>query len=402
MIIENKAITVPGSYRDRWYDPGGTLFVDISNSTNAAFERSYREGTGPRRRPAIIDVTNYTRTLVHHPPVTVTSTRTYNNGYKLVRTGDMEDALSSNGYTAAMLEPKGFDSNLENSALVEALAKLDRRDLDLGTALAEREKTARLLADMAAKSVRTVRAARRGNGREILDIWGLSHHGARGKGVVDSYLSYHYGVKPLMQDIAGAAQLMTRMPSENWIVSAKGGDFSERRAVKGRSELGGVVPRRATVSARWGCRAMVTAKQRPLSREEDLKWALGLDNPLATAWELTPWSFVVDWAFPIGDWLQALNSTRYYDRWLTVVSRYHRQDISYSGDTWVSGDNTEVSHLHQHGPITVFQTDRSVSNERPIVGLPFRDPTSLDHMAKALALMASTFASGGIPRHVRY
>jgi len=34
---------------------------------------------------------------------------------------------------------------------------------------------------------------------------------------------------------------------------------------------------------------------------------LGLTDPLSIAWEVTPWSFVVDWFLPIGSYLEALN-----------------------------------------------------------------------------------------------
>lgn len=35
--------------------------------------------------------------------------------------------------------------------------------------------------------------------------------------------------------------------------------------------------------------------------------ALGLTDPLTVAWELLPWSFVIDWFLPIGDYLEVLN-----------------------------------------------------------------------------------------------
>lgn len=35
---------------------------------------------------------------------------------------------------------------------------------------------------------------------------------------------------------------------------------------------------------------------------------LGLQDPLGVAWELTPWSFVVDWFVPISTYLDTLNT----------------------------------------------------------------------------------------------
>lgn len=34
-------------------------------------------------------------------------------------------------------------------------------------------------------------------------------------------------------------------------------------------------------------------------------------TPFGTAWELTPWSFVIDWFVPVGDWIGALEASQY-------------------------------------------------------------------------------------------
>ena len=34
-------------------------------------------------------------------------------------------------------------------------------------------------------------------------------------------------------------------------------------------------------------------------------------TPFGTAWEAAPWSFVVDWFVPIGDWIGAMEATQY-------------------------------------------------------------------------------------------
>lgn len=50
--------------------------------------------------------------------------------------------------------------------------------------------------------------------------------------------------------------------------------------------------------------------------------ALGLDKPLNTAWELLPWSFVVDWVFAIGQWLDRITPA------ITLPVQF--QDLGYS------------------------------------------------------------------------
>lgn len=36
---------------------------------------------------------------------------------------------------------------------------------------------------------------------------------------------------------------------------------------------------------------------------------IGLTNPAVLAWDVIPWSFVVNWVIPIGDWLESIDST---------------------------------------------------------------------------------------------
>jgi hypothetical protein len=54
-------------------------------------------------------------------------------------------------------------------------------------------------------------------------------------------------------------------------------------------------------------------------------------NPLEVAWEVTPFSFIVDWGFNVGDTLSSLDALKGVDnirgtvtrkRWATVVDRY--------------------------------------------------------------------------------
>lgn len=68
--------------------------------------------------------------------------------------------------------------------------------------------------------------------------------------------------------------------------------------------------------------------------------ALGLANPLLTAWELTPFSFVVDWFMPISDILAYLSSNlglkNVYRVDHRVVSRtweYYKQGVWNPGET---------------------------------------------------------------------
>jgi len=123
-----------------------------------------------------------------------------------------------------------------------------------------------------------------------------------------------------------------------------------------------------------------------LSRQQDLMWSLGLDNPIASLYEITPYSFIADWLFGVGDWLSALNSIKYYSHWNIVTSQYQREEFTLSNGR--SRDGHVQLDCIGSGSCFQLYLYRSVSSN-PLVGLPVRDPRSMWHMANALSLLAA-------------
>lgn len=394
-ILVDTSFTGSADYQTR--DESG---VEKTITQSHSRSSEYRAGTGRRKRPSIPDETSYDyrqeKVIGPFGSGSWFASKTNN----LTWSGALPKFLTTS-LQGGLQVPLSWDTDLRALARIEALASLNRKDLDLGTAWAERGKTAQMVGDIATKTVRTVRAARKGRGREILDIWGLNHRGARGKGFVDSYLTYHYGVKPFLYDVAGAASSLARMPPGRWRVTAKGKSGYDRQK-KTQVGLGGFYPYLCDSQVRQSCRTKVSAVMKELSRSQDLQWALGLDDPLSTAWELTPWSFVLDWMVPIGDWLAAQNSKKYYDGWLVVESQFRKERCTYHGSSGVVNGSIKCETTLHGGFYSKLDIRRSVTAGPPMLAIPVKDPRSLDHMAKALSLLASTLAQGGIPRHVRY
>lgn len=129
------------------------------------------------------------------------------------------------------------------------------------------------------------------------------------KAIADLHLAYVFGVRPLVQDLTGAFELLT----EN----------EPAQVVKGRTTTG---PKSAQLFAKSypgvlynpGEVAYVTrsgyARKRYIVYGElgpITSWRsyarLGI-NPLATAWEVLPWSFAIDRFIQVGDALQAMSA----------------------------------------------------------------------------------------------
>lgn len=175
-------------------------------------------------------------------------------------------------------------------------------------------------------------------------------------------LVFDYGIRPLMDDIHGASEGFRRrfLEGQQEIVSvrssAKDQDITSfvyhDSAIHVQGD--GVIDR----SARMGVKFRVS---NPILR--DLQ-QLGLVNPVSIAWEVTPWSFVVDWFVGVGNFIELQTATA----GLSFVDGYTTTREAYTGScTSVrcgkSGQSYDSNNLSR--------SDRTVEIRRtPLVGFP--------------------------------
>lgn len=374
--------------------PSGTV---TNSSTVGSWNTRFKRGDR-RRKPKVLDSTPYEfYKRVYTGPRGTGSVRV---------SGSVVRTLSgtAGGMAGYRVDPDGktIDSNLIDIARVSALSKMNLRDIDVGTAFLESGKTADLVYDLASKLVNVMKHVKRRNGRGVLNELGLDHSGSRGSGFVDMYLAYQYGVRPAMQDIARAVQALTRTDPENWVIrksgtAEKSRDYHRQAAYAECAVL-------TQSSYKQTCRVIARAQRREITLEQDRLWALGLDNPLATAYEVTPYSFVLDWAIPIGDWLSAVNSGKYYKDWELTTTSVITEETRYLPAVVTAGSGGSIRYEGNfRGAYETYYLNRTVSKAFPFTGIPVKNPLSLDHMASALSLYASHLARNGEPpRYLRY
>lgn len=101
----------------------------------------------------------------------------------------------------------------------------------------------------------------------------------------------------------------------------------------------------------------------------------GIDNPALLAWELLPYSFVVDWFLPVGNYLESLNAFSGF----SFVSGW----VSYRTEQWYSveynGKVTNGTYGFQYrkgfGEIYRARYQRDVLSSFPGAGYPtFKNP----------------------------
>lgn len=150
------------------------------------------------------------------------------------------------------------------------------------------------------------------------------------------WLEAQYGWKPLLQDIHGAAAYV-----------AERLERSPERVVRVRSRIQkDYTPgSQSANSILLNGRSVVSKSIIARIKSENATALTGLMDVSSVAWELLPWSFVIDWALPIGSYLKARNfagkvNATYVVSTLAVNSWRGFKEAPNTGWTMVSGYDT--------------------------------------------------------------
>lgn len=301
------------------------------------------------------------------------------------------------------------EANLLNVADSRAITKLLNQVKDskanLALSYAESRRTHQLIADNAKKLANVLISLRKGNLSNAAEVLGLvvskrknSRYRYRigeattesqiTKCLSDGVLTLQYGIKPLLSDIIGAAELAAQKVSREEVgyVSVSGnasqtidefGAIMDAGNAYQRPRLVGVQNVKVRYTARFGLGSEVN---HTLSQ-------MGLTNPLNLAWELLPWSFVIDWFIPIGNYLNTLDATN----GLAFISG--SRSVKVTKDFTSSVDiSPKDAFIFEMGAVSRFDRkksfDRAVLTEWPVARLPsFKNPVSLEHAINAVALL---------------
>lgn len=193
-------------------------------------------------------------------------------------------------------DPSTFDNLL---AKTETLSRLNQGAVDLGIALVEVKRTAETLADdvifvaEALKNLRRGRIRLKGKlRRSIIRDSKLS---------ANIYLRYRYGWKPLLTDIYDAIEDIKNGMKRPLIVSAQRRITSRYSDTKPKGQW---KVRRQSATTSASCKLVAQLDSTYVARARNA----GVLNPQGMVWEVIPYSFVVDWIVPVGNFLEALTA----------------------------------------------------------------------------------------------
>lgn len=293
-----------------------------------------------------------------------------------------------NAAHSVMPEGGGVDlSRMEEDCYAACYKKARQQTVNVGVALAEAGKTANLITSTATRCARSLLLLRRGRVAQAASVLGV-RPGRRGLHWSQKWLEWKYGWMPLLSDIHSSAEHLSRFDPWSWKMTA-----SKRiRQPCDRSAILGSGFSKCVVDATGWTGVHVRMDFIPSDMLE--LSALGVTNPALVAWELLPYSFVIDWMVPVGDWLVGLDHACAIANGVYSSTRFTKQNWTVAGlnDSGVSGIYDLTYNNSWSGSVEFVSLRRIVGPLTPPPYPRLRNPiTGLTRMVTALALLRNAF-----------
>lgn len=345
--MQNISFRVPAVRTHYTVSSTGVVTYMNEQSSSRFILRSQSGYTGARPKTKPMPIHAYSLNCQDITAVQEIGDYFYSNGSKEFGTGP---TLSTTVAGATYYPAVGF-SDVYNDALEKLTSKV-RGDLDISIDLAEAHKTLKMF-NAVEKVIDYTRTFRRRFG--VLKV------------ASNLWLEYTYGVRPLLGTVYGAADENLRT------VINRSQRYSARASRTIKME-------RVVVNTIWG-----PVSYPIVGGYFKYSTTLGLDlrtdqfdigrwsslNPVSIAWELTPFSFVVDWFLNVGGYLRNMET---YLLYANKFRSGYRTNLSVSEHQGLIVDRlnspTEV-HFSQHR-CTVKHTDiqRTILSSYPAPSLP--------------------------------
>lgn len=279
-------------------------------------------------------------------------------------------------------------------SIIKALKQLKGQHVNLAVAFAEREKTALMISQTIVTLAKAGRAVKRGNLQAAARELGVSTRKKKfnSSSVPNRWLELQYGWLPLLGDAHGAAQAVSEADQSDptkYRISVKGFSKSSRTDGNFRDSYYASIKEFSKKSIRSSTRLDYTPSDLPGLAQAA---ALGLTNPFDVAWELVPFSFLVDYFTPIGSILNVLDAALPYD----FLGGYTADITENNSIGVIAGYDASgiVGYSFQHSKS--YSYDRTCYGVSPHPNVVWFNPPESDTrkskvVANALSLLASVF-----------
>lgn len=376
------------------------------------FSRTGSTGGGPTISTTyngnlMLEVMNKSWTSVNSPrvdgklslranPYTLTKIHATYEPYSLTRSGSGGLGASQYAFSETskvvdqelVFVPSDRFNKPEGLAYERALTKWYQRcaaqRANLGELFATRRQTVGMITQTANRLAQAAGRLHKGDLGGAAAALGVSWNKPGNIRPAQAWLEMQYGWKPLLSDVYEAIDGSFR-PESIYISSSA--TETESFSYNSDKDNATFIEAGCNFKTRVNICAKVTVADRPVSDMGQL----GLLNPALLAWELLPYSFVVDWFIPIGGYLEAQTATAglvVSDGSVTTTRSYDMRVQRVLGRNYPS-DYTSFS------PSTNMVHVRSKTRTLGTPGGPplpkFKNPVSITHGLNAIALLAEAF-----------
>jgi hypothetical protein len=269
----------------------------------------------------------------------------------------------------------------------ELLGKLADRKVHLGNAIAESRKTIGTIVSRTTKVLSAYKSLRKGNIALAAKHLGIDFKkGFLHRSIADTWLEMQYGWLPLLSDIYGASEEL------------KDQDRQADQIVRVARQIGRVSQNpgfsHPSTTVEGSCQISLKAYAFYRVSDETQVWlsSLGLLNPAEVAWELTPFSFVLDWFIPVGDFLEGLTAAtgmQFIDGGYAIKARGKFEATDLPIDKPPSGSSVLNPRFDLTITSEAFCFTRVKMSSPPRASLYAKSPYSDKRVFNAVALLTS-------------
>lgn len=286
-----------------------------------------------------------------------------------------------------------------NLVRIKLLEQIQGQKVHLGNFYAQRHQMIHEFVSSAKRIAKAFKSLKRGNIKGALEALACppSKYLNPFKSAASNWLALQYGWLPLLSDLYGMSQEL----DQSWKERLEKPIFQLASAKRRLSDSdvwlnppGDLTNDHRGASAGRGYISDFRGRVNYTVDVQDahLLSELGLSNPLAIAWEVLPYSFVVDWFAPVGRWVNTLDATLgchflsgTMASTVNTVFRWSNKSTFVDGNfkyIYYGCDGYGRRFVYKRAPLVGF----------PVVHLPqLKDPVSKAHVLNALALLSQAF-----------
>lgn len=299
------------SYRDVLNDNRFVVTGPLGSALIGQYKYTYQNGANLAAGETLKEL--------HLHPYSATYVTMFDSAYKWWKTSNPEQ-WGWSGVVYPSVSEK-WTPNDDITLINKLKHKWDLSEWNAPVAAGELGKTVDMLADRTKQFAKALSQVKRGNFAEAArTMWSdprsLNKKGRRGPAerqrITDAQLELQYGLRAAAGDVFNLSEAITNMA------------YRRRRIFVSQKVASEVVPHAFyPASSEAYVRKSIIAYIIP--DEPTFAERFGLTDPLSLPWELLPWSFVIDWMMPVGDFISAqqfawraraefVNSTKSYYR----------------------------------------------------------------------------------------